>query len=38
MAQIYANLIKREIKTIDDVPLKLREEVLAILEEGNANA
>jgi len=38
MAQVYANLIKRGIKTIDDVPLKLREEVLAILEEDDANA
>lgn len=38
MAQVYANLIKRGIKTIDDVPLKLREEVLAILKEGDANA
>ena len=38
MAQVYANLIKRGMKTIDDVPLKLREEVLAILEAGDANA
>ena len=38
MAQVYANLIKRGIKTIDDVPLKLREEVLAILEEDDAGA
>lgn len=38
MAQVYANLIKRGLKTIDDVPAKLREEVLAILKAGDANA
>ena len=38
MAQVYANLIKRGLKTIDDVPAKLREEVLAILEAGDADA
>ena len=38
MAQVYANLIKRGLKTIDDVPVKLREEVLAILKAGDANA
>ena len=31
MAKIYANLIKRGLKTIDDVPANLREEVLALL-------
>lgn len=38
MAQIYANLINKGLKTIDDVPVRLREEVLAILESGDANA
>lgn len=32
MAKIYANLIRHGRKTIDDVPEKLREEVLRILE------
>ena len=32
MAQIYYNLIKKGLKTIDDVPLKWREEVQAMLE------
>ena len=31
MAQIYANLIKKGLKTIDDVPSNIRDEVLAIL-------
>lgn len=31
MAKIYANLIKKGLKTIDDVPANLREEVLALL-------
>ena len=38
MAQVYANLIKKGLKTIEDVPVRLREEVLAILKEGDANA
>ena len=38
MAKVYANLIRKGIKTIDDVPAKLREEVLAILEAGDADA
>jgi len=33
MAKIYAALIKKGIKTIEDVPEHLREEVLAILAE-----
>lgn len=33
MAKIYANLIKKGIKTIDDVPENLREEVERLLEE-----
>lgn len=33
MAKIYAALIKKGFKTINDVPESLREEVLALLEE-----
>ena len=32
MAPIYYNLIKKELKTIDDVPLKWRTEVQAMLD------
>lgn len=32
MAQIYYNLIKKGLKTIDDVPLRWREEVQAMLD------
>lgn len=32
MAKIYANLIRKGLKTIDDVPENLKEAVLAILE------
>jgi hypothetical protein len=32
MAKIYANLIRKGLKTIDDVPEKLRAEVQAILD------
>ena len=32
MAKIYYNLIKKGIKTIDDVPEKLRAEVQALLD------
>lgn len=32
MAKIYANLIRKGLKTIDDVPENLRDAVLAILE------
>lgn len=35
MAKVYADLIRKGIKTIEDVPEKLRGEVEAILEEGN---
>ena len=31
MAQIYASLIKKGLKTIDDVPAKLKGAVQAIL-------
>ena len=33
MAKIYAALIRKGIKTIEDVPEHLREEVLAILAD-----
>ena len=33
MAKIYASLIKKGLKTIDDVPENLRDEVRALLEE-----
>lgn len=33
MAKIYAELIRKGIKTIDDVPMRLREEVQKILDE-----
>ena len=33
MAKIYAALIKKGIKTIEDVPEHLHEEVLRLLEE-----
>ena len=34
MAKIYAALIKKGLKTLDDVPEQLREEVKKLLEEG----
>lgn len=33
MAKIYVDLIKKGLKTIDDVPENLREEVEKLLEE-----
>ena len=37
MEKIYANLIRKGLKTIDDVPERLKAEVEAILaEESNA--
>ena len=33
MAKIYADLIKKGLKTLDDVPQKLRVEVEKLLEE-----
>lgn len=35
MARIYAELIRKGRKTLDDVPAKLRAEVEALLEEDN---
>lgn len=32
MAKVYYNLIKKGLKTIEDVPAKWREEVQALLE------
>lgn len=32
MAKVYANLIKKGLKTIDEVPAKLRAEVEALLK------
>ena len=32
MAKIYANLIRKGLKTLDDVPENLREAVQAILD------
>jgi hypothetical protein len=32
MAKIYANLIRKGVKKIDDVPEKIREAVRALLE------
>lgn len=37
MAKVYADLIRKGLKTIDDVPVKLRDEVKKILE-GDADA
>ena len=33
MVQIYYNLIKKGLKTIEDVPEKIRAEVQALLDE-----
>ena len=33
IAQVYADLIKKDLKTIDDVPTELKEEVQKILNE-----
>lgn len=33
MAKIYASLIKKGLKTLDDVPENLRAEVESLLEE-----
>jgi len=35
MAKVYADLIMKGLKTLDDVPEKLREEVRKILEENH---
>lgn len=33
MAKVYAALIKKGLKTINDVPENLRDEIRALLEE-----
>lgn len=33
MVKVYADLIRKGLKTIDDVPEKIREEVRKLLEE-----
>ena len=33
MAKIYANLIKKGLKTIEDVPDKIRDAVISLLVE-----
>jgi hypothetical protein len=35
MAKVYADLIRKGLKTIDDVPEKLRADVEVILAEDN---
>lgn len=35
MAQIYYNLIKKGLRTIEEVPLRWRAEVQAMLDAGN---
>ena len=35
MAQVYADLIRKDIKTIDDVPDKLKDAVQALLDGDN---
>lgn len=32
MAKLYVDLIKKELKTLEDVPVKWREEVRALLD------
>lgn len=32
MAAVYANLIKKGVKTIDQVPVRIRKDVEALLE------
>ena len=34
MAKIYAELIRKGMKTLNDVPERLKEEVKRLLEEG----
>ena len=35
MAKIYYNLVKKGLKTVDEVLEKIREEVRKLLEENN---
>lgn len=34
MAKVYADLIRKGLKTLEDVPKRLRDEVAALLAEG----
>lgn len=34
MAKVYADLIRKGLKTLDDVPEQLRAEVEALLKDG----
>lgn len=38
MVKIYANLIKKGLKTIDDVPASLKKAVQALLDEDKGGA
>lgn len=38
MAKIYAALVRKGIKTLDDVPARLRDAVEALLVEADAHA
>lgn len=33
MARVYADLIRKGLKTLEQVPAKIREEVRALMEE-----
>lgn len=35
MAKVYADLIKKGLKTLDDVPAQLRDDVEALLAEND---
>ena len=35
MAKVYADLIRKELKTIDDVPARIRADVEALLAEAD---
>ncbi len=37
MAKIYYNLIKKELRTIDDVPLVWKDDVQALLDADDNN-
>ena len=37
MAKVYADLIRKGKKTIDDVPALLKEQVQALLDEGGVD-
>lgn len=38
MAKVYYELIKKGLKTIDDVPSNLKDEVLALLNQDNGES